>query len=218
MAAVAGVIVIVIVVLLAVVAGGNNAKVATVQEVADGAYEGKKVQVTGTVEDNSYAIGADGALTFRIVDDNDASSAVSLAVSYDKGVSATFGNGVSAICTGRVEDGVLVCSELVTKCPSKYENASGALTVGQLLEYDANTMVGKTVKVVGQASALADATAAVRLVLSDPTSEAAAPATLSVTYGGALPEGIVDGSRVVLTGALSDGEGTFSATSVALGE
>ena len=55
-----------------------------------------------------------------------------LEVRYDGGVSATFGNDVTAICTGKIaDDGVLHATELVTKCPSKYENASSALSVSQ---------------------------------------------------------------------------------------
>ena len=43
---------------------------------------------------------------------------------YQGAASSTFGDDVTAICTGRVgDDGVLRCSELVTKCPSKYEGA-----------------------------------------------------------------------------------------------
>ena len=35
---------------------------------------------------------------------------------------ATFGAGVVAICTGTVDGKTLEASEMVTKCPSKYES------------------------------------------------------------------------------------------------
>ena len=64
-------------------------------------------------------------------------------------LSATFGNDVVAICTGKIDDqGVLRCSELVTKCPSKYENASEALDIARLLEYGEG-VYDKPVKVAG---------------------------------------------------------------------
>lgn len=70
-----------------------------------------------------------------------------LEVRYDGAASSTFGNDVTAICTGKINDaGVLECSELVTKCPSKYENADSALTVEQLLGYG-ESVYGKVVKV-----------------------------------------------------------------------
>ena len=63
--------------------------------------------------------------------------------------SATFGNDVTAICTGKVgEERRAQRSELVTKCPSKYENATNALTVSQLTGYG-DEVVDKPVKVAG---------------------------------------------------------------------
>lgn len=47
---------------------------------------------------------------------------------------------------------MLECSELVTKCPSKYENADSALTVEQLLGYG-ESVYGKVVKVAGSVGA-----------------------------------------------------------------
>ena len=212
MIAVAGVIVIVVIVLLAVVGGGSSASVIDVSAAASGDYEGKKVQVTGTVVDNSYSVDADGVLTFAVADEADEAQATQVPVSYDKGVSATFGNGITAICTGHMQGGVLVCTELVTKCPSKYENASTALSVDELLAYDADAMVGNTVKVTGTvvAGSVADANAPVRLVVSGNDG-----ATLNIIYSGALSDEVADGASVVVTGALTE-EGDFLATEVAL--
>lgn len=208
MIAVAGIIAIVVVALFAVVGAGAGAQVASVSDVANGKYADKKIEVSGIVADNSYAVDQQGVLTFQIKGDDDA---VLLNVRYDKGVSSTFGNGVTAICTGRMENGVLNCSELVTKCPSKYESGSSALSVGQLLGYDSNSMIGKTVKVSGSVNALGPVTAEVRFQLRD-----ADAAQLSIVYAAALPDAVADGTNVVVTGALQDDKGTFLATDVAL--
>ena len=77
-----------------------------------------------------------------------------LRVKYEGGVAATFGNDVTAICTGKVgADGVLHATELVTKCPSKYENSSNALGVAQLAEYG-DSVLDKPVKVTGTVKAV----------------------------------------------------------------
>lgn len=208
MIAVAGIIAIVVIALFAVVGAGAGAQVASVSDVANGKYADKKIEVSGIVADNSYAVDQQGVLTFQIKGDDDAGL---LNVRYDKGVSSTFGNGVTAICTGRMENGVLNCSELVTKCPSKYESGSSALSVGQLLGYDSNSMIGKTVKVSGSVNALGPVTAEVRFQLRD-----ADAAQLSIVYAAALPDAVADGTNVVVTGALQDDKGTFLATDVAL--
>ena len=241
MVAVGGIIAIVVIVLLAVLGAGSSATVATVAQVANGELADAKVQVTGVVVDNSYSVDETGTLVFSIADEADTARTTTLKVSYDKGVSATFGNGVSAICTGRLdEDGTLVCSELVTKCPSKYENATNALSVSALLSYDTEKVLNKNVKVAGVVSRLADATSAVRFVLLDEEGAAgvaaganasagaaaatgaatadtdtAAARSLSVAYAGALPDDVADGAVVVATGALQE-DGSFLATDVSL--
>lgn len=217
MAIVGGVIVIVVILLLAFLGGGNAAKVTSVQDALNGDLEGKKVQVTGQVVENSYSVDSNGSLSFDIAAEDDVAQATTLHVVYDKGVSSTFGNGVTAICTGHMENGTLNCSELVTKCPSKYENSSEALTVSQLLSYDSSKMEGKTVKVTGYVSSLGDATAKVRFVLSDEEDAASSDgSTLNIEYTGALSDDVTDGVQVVVTGSLADDNGSFMATDVAL--
>ena len=115
------------VVILAVVGGTSSAKTVSVAEAATGSYADQKIQVSGNVVENSFATEGN-VLTFDIYDPN-GDITQQLRVRFEGGVSATFGNDVTAICTGKVgEDGVLNASELVTKCPSKYENATNALT------------------------------------------------------------------------------------------
>lgn len=209
---VTGLIVIVLIVVLAVVGGNSAAKSVTVAEAVELKGDAK-IQVTGNVVENSYAI-QDNVLTFQIYDaEADPAAGTVLDVRYEGGVSATFGNEVTAICTGKKNaQGVLNCSELVTKCPSKYENAEDALSVGRLLEYG-EAVYDKPVKVAGavKAGSIAGVDAAERFVIAD----AESGNELKVKFEGALPDGVADGASVVLTGSLSE-DGTFTATDVAL--
>ncbi len=223
LAVVACLIVMVVLVAFALIGGSTSAKAATVSDCANASLVGQKVEVSGTVVDNSYEIDQEGILTFSLCDEGVASAdalsgnAPTIRVSYDKGVSATFGNGISAICTGKIaEDGTLVASELVTKCPSKYENASDALSVSALLGYG-ETMVGKTAKLEGVLSAAGIGTVEepIRFTLKD---SSGTDASLGVHYEGAIPQELAaPGAKLVVQGAL-EANGVFNATSVAAGE
>ena len=208
---VTGVIVIVVIIVLAVVGASTAHKTLTVAEAASGEYNGSRVQVTGKVVENSYNF-TGNSVTFLIYDDA-ADPRVRLEVIYDKGVSSTFGNDVTAICTGKLDDaGVLQCSELVTKCPSKYESSVDALGVEQLLSYG-DDIVDKPVKVSGviKEGTLKPAGQGDRFVITD----GEGGAELSVVYNGALSQEIQDGSFVVLTATLNS-SGKLEATEVAL--
>ncbi len=210
MMAVTGIIVIVLIVILAVVGGAGAAKSATIADAVAGTYADQKIQVTGNVVENSYAT-QNNVLTFEIYD-KDGNPGEVLPVRYEGGVSATFGNDVTAICTGKIaSDGVLHATELVTKCPSKYENASSALSVSDLLGYG-DAVVDKTVKVAGKVSgSLKAAGSAERFVLSDASSSQ----SISVAFDGALSDEVAEGSSLVVTGSLSE-DGSLKATDVAL--
>ena len=107
MVVVTGIIVIVLVVILAVVGGTSSAKTVSVAEAATGSYADQKIQVSGNVVENSFATEGN-VLTFDIYDPN-GDITQQLRVRFEGGVSATFGNDVTAICTGKVgEDGVVV--------------------------------------------------------------------------------------------------------------
>ena len=212
MGVVTGIIVIVIIVVLAVVGGNSAARTVSVAEAF--ALEGDaKIQVTGNVVENSYEVEGN-TLTFQIYDpQTDPSAKTALDVRYEGGVSATFGNDVTAICTGKKNaDGILVCSELVTKCPSKYENAEGALSVSDLLGYG-DAVLNKPVKVSGivKPGTLAGIDAPERFVLLDKDSAL----ELHVKYEGALPDSMDEGSKVILTGSMGS-SGSFTATDVSL--
>ena len=151
MIAVSGVIIIVLILVLAFVGGNTAATTMSIAEAAENPQAGQKVQVSGNVVQDSFSTSND-VLTFKIYDP-EGDPATQLEVRYDGAASSTFGNDVTAICTGKINDaGVLECSELVTKCPSKYENADSALTVEQLLGYG-ESVYGNVVKVAGSVGA-----------------------------------------------------------------
>ena len=200
MIAVSGVIVIVLILVLAFVGGNTAATTMSIAEAAENPQAGQKVQVSGNVVQDSFSTSND-VLTFKIYDP-EGDPATQLEVRYDGAASSTFGNDVTAICTGKINDaGVLECSELVTKCPSKYENADSALTVEQLLGYG-ESVYGNVVKAAGQSD---------RFILVDAETGDSMP----VVFEGALSDGIADGSAVVLTGSLG-ADGKFAAADVAL--
>ena len=205
-------IVIIMVVVLAVVGGNTAAKTISIAEAVGGNIT-SKIQVSGNVVENSFSTN-DNVLTFSIYDpEKDPDAQTQLRVSYDGGVSATFGNDVVAICTGKLNsEGMLVCSELVTKCPSKYEKSTDALTVDRLLGYGPDVL-NKPVKVVGIVAdgTLKPAGEGERFVMLDAETQTQMP----VKFEGALPDGMNDGSSVVLTGSVNE-DGLFTATDVAL--
>ena len=211
MIAVSGVIVIVLILVLAFVGGNTAATTMSIAEAAENPQAGQKVQVSGNVVQDSFSTSND-VLTFKIYDP-EGDPATQLEVRYDGAASSTFGNDVTAICTGKINDaGVLEGSELVTKCPSKYENADSALTVEQLLGYG-ESVYGNVVKVAGSvgAGSLKAAGQGDRFILVDAETGDSMP----VVFEGALSDGIADGSAVVLTGSLG-ADGKFAATDVAL--
>ena len=211
MIAVSGVIVIVLILVLAFVGGNTAATTMSIAEAAENPQAGQKVQVSGNVVQDSFSTSND-VLTFKIYDP-EGDPATQLEVRYDGAASSTFGNDVTAICTGKINvAGVLECSELVTKCPSKYENADSALTVEQLLGYG-ESVYGNVVKVAGSvgAGSLKAAGQGDRFILVDAETGDSMP----VVFEGALSDGIADGSAVVLTGSLG-ADGKFAATDVAL--
>lgn len=208
---VTGIIVIVLILILAVVGGSSSAKTISLADAKTGKFVDQKIQVSGNVVENSFQT-TGNVLTFDIYDPNGDPSQ-ELSVSFEGGVAATFGNDVTAICTGKISsDGVLHASELVTKCPSKYENASDALGVAQLVGYG-DTVLDKPVKVAGTVKngTLAAAGRGDRFVLVD----AQEGTELPVVFEDALSDEVKDGSSLVLTGSLNS-DGKFHATDVAL--
>ena len=207
---VGGIVVITVIVIAAVLAGTTGSQTISVAEAASGSHNGKRVQVTGQVVDNSFSL-ADNTLEFVIYDSEN--PAAQLRVSYEGAMSASFGNQVTAICTGTMSDNtVLICTELVTKCPSKYESATDALEISQLLEYG-DAIVDVSVRVRGSVKpgSVALAGSSIRLVLVDP----ATGDELSVAFSGGLPDTVNDSANLVVTGSLG-ADGLFHATDIAV--
>lgn len=213
LAVVSGVVVVVVIVVAAIVAGGQAARSITIAQALSGDYTSQKVQVTGNVVTGSFSLTSDSAAFWLYDEEADEDAEHPLQVVYHGSVSATFGNGVQAIATGRLDDhGVLQATELVTKCPSKYESGTDALTVAQLIGYG-DQVIDKPVKVRAQVvGSLALPGAALRFQVAD---DASSTPTLGVNFDGALPDVFASGSEVVLTGSIAV-DGVFYATDVAL--
>jgi len=184
---------------------------------SDSSYVGKQVKVGGTVVAGSWDKKSN-PMQFVIRGENDsAGTGPTLKVIYTGTVPATFGDGVVAIVTGKLdENGTVTAGDMITKCPSKYESATGATPVADLTAAGAS-MEGKPVRVTGfvkPGSMVAVSTSGDRFILVE--SADGTGKSVGVNFTGVLPDGIKDGSQVVLGGALESG--TFVATSVALEE
>lgn len=200
---VGGIVVIAMLVIVAIAGSGGAASSLSIADVLGGGYDGKKVQVSGSVVDDSLS--AQGSTAVFKITPEDGSSSDELTVEYAGALPATFGTGVVAICTGTVSGQTIECSELVTKCPSKYESAEGSLTVKGLLD-QGDSMVGEDVSLAGYVrGAVNDASASVRFTIESQDE------TIDIVYDGGLDENITDGTAVVITGHLTEA-GTFEAT------
>jgi cytochrome c-type biogenesis protein CcmE len=185
----------------------------TVDDVAtDSALVGERVKVGGAVVNGSWDKKSN-PMTFTIRDEKDSTgSGPTVKVIYSGAVPSTFGDGVVAIVTGTLEDDKTIkADDMITKCPSKYESAKGAMPVGDVKP--GQTM--KAVKITGfvKPGTLGAPGGAQRFAVA--ASKDGSGTAVAVKWDGALPKGMTDGSEVVLTGDLL-GDGTFSATNVAL--
>lgn len=214
-----GVTAIILLAVAAVVAsgafGGSTAYSRTVQDVSeDKSLVGERVKVSGTVVSGSWDQ-KQNPMTFIIRDEEDKTeSGPTLKVVFNGAVPSTFGDGVVAIVTGELDDkGTVKSSDMITKCPSKYESSKGAMPIGDLVG-KGDEMVGTTVKVAGfvKNGSIVPPGGEARFIA---TSETSGGEEVMVVWEGALPAGMVDGSKVVLTGAIED-DGRFVATEVAL--
>lgn len=188
--------------------GNQAAYYKTVDEAAqDQSLVGERVKIGGAVVTGSWDRKSN-PMRFVIRDENDKDgTGATLKVVYNGPVPSTFGDGVTAIVTGPLNDkGEIEAQEMITKCPSKYESAEGAVVISKLPE-------GTTVRAVGYVKTGTIAPpGGVRFVVSE---EKTAGAEVQVVWEGALPEGMTDGSKVVMTGSLQ-ADGKFVASDVAL--
>lgn len=187
----------------------------TVQEALENPENvGKRIKVGGVVVTGSWDKKTN-PMTFEIRDEADeAGTGKIMTVVYSGAAPSTFGDGVTAIVTGELgENSTLQAGEMITKCPSKYESATGAYEV-TMLKAKSDAMVGIPVKVAGivKSGSIVPPGGAVRFIILN--AEGASD-ELNIAYEGALPDGMKDGSEVVITGSL-DEAGAFVATDVAM--
>jgi cytochrome c-type biogenesis protein CcmE len=155
-------------------------------------------------------------LTIREENDS-AGTGPTLKVVYSGTAPNTFGDGVVAIVTGTIDaKKVVQANEMITKCPSKYESAVGAIPVAELSA--GQSMVGKSgMQATGyiKPGSLGPVTAAQRFYLAQKPDGSGK--SVAVKFSGALPDTIKDGVQVVVTGTLESGS-IFSATAVSLSQ
>jgi cytochrome c-type biogenesis protein CcmE len=210
------IIVLGIIALFATLTTNNASFNMTVAEAADAQNVGERVKVSGVVVNGSWDRRTN-PMRFDIRDEDDIDgTGPTITVVYSGAtVPSTFGDGVTAIVTGVMEEGAVIkSSEMITKCPSKYETSTDAYTVTQLKER-AEAMVGVPVKVAGlvRDGKINPPGSAVRFILVD---EQGAPVELNVAFEGALADEVESATtRVVLTGEMNS-NGAFDAVSVAI--
>ncbi len=211
-----GVTAIIILAAIAVVASTGSSDGAYYRPVgevvSDATLLGERVSVGGSVVAGSWDKKSN-PMRFSIREEGTDDGAV-IAVVYNGGVPSTFGDGVVAIVKGELIDdsGTLYIdsSDMITKCPSKYETATGSVTVDKALSQPE----GSTFPVSGfvVAGSIQPPGGEVRFALADE----AGTSEIEVLWEGALPAGMDDGSQVVASGSLESGQ--FIASDVALAD
>jgi cytochrome c-type biogenesis protein CcmE len=180
--------------------------------ISDAELKGRQIEVTGEVVAGSWISGTK-PFVFEI-EDSKAEGSGRVRVLWNDVVPGAFGDGTTATVTGVInENGDIEAKYLVTKCPSKYESATGALNVNDVLDRS-QELLGSTLKVTGivVGGSIQPAGGAERFRIAD---SATATDSLPIAYGGGLSEEFEDGVRVVITGSI-EADGIFQATEVAL--
>ncbi len=183
--------------------------------LSDETLVGKQVEVTGQVVAGSWISGSQ-PFVFEIEDGEDEQSG-RVRVVWNDVVPGSFGDGTTATVTGTIaEDGSVEAKYLVTKCPSKYESATGALTVNDVLNRADEFAGAATLKVTGFVvnGSIKEAGAPVRFQIAD---DATGSTALDVSFGGGLPDDLADGVKIIITGSLEQ-DGVFQCAEVALDE
>jgi cytochrome c-type biogenesis protein CcmE len=215
-----GVTAIILIVIGAILYGtsGDAAAYQTVTQISKGDVKvGDRVRVGGAVVPGSWNKESNPMNFVIREEDDNAGTGATLKVTYAGTAPNTFGDGVVAIVTGTLEEnGVVKATEMITKCPSKYESAVGAIPVAEL--NSGQSMVGKSgVQTTGyiKPGSLGPASAAQRFVLSEEADGSGK--SVAVKFAGALPDTIKDGVKVVVTGTVESAT-AFNATEVALAQ
>jgi cytochrome c-type biogenesis protein CcmE len=211
-----GVTVIVLAIIAVIVLGTGKSDASYSKSVdqvlQDKTLVGKRVRVSGSVVPGSWNKSSNPML-FSIKAEKGSEGGV-IKVSYKGSAPNTFGDGVVAIVTGTLQPGgTIESSDMITKCPSKYESATGAMTVANLV---ADKDMGITfTKVTGYVvpNSLVAPGSGERFKISD-KADGSGP-TVSVTYAGAVPSGMTAGKKIVVSGKPQK-DGTFAASEVAV--
>lgn len=194
--------------------GGASKSTDVATAATDSTLVGKYVQVAGNVVTGSWDKKTN-PMVFSIADEKATGpNPATIKVVYNGTVPTTFGDGTPSIVTGKLgADKTITASTLITKCPSKYQSASGALPVADLLAEKAK-VVDKTTKVTGYVvkGSVKPAGSPVRIVISN---DATGGATLDIKYDAGLPQGVTDGAKLVVTGDLG-ADGVYTAGDIAL--
>ncbi|MHB1017319.1 MAG: cytochrome c maturation protein CcmE domain-containing protein [Coriobacteriia bacterium] len=193
--------------------GGTATKTSVAQALTQDDLVGTQVEVSGEVVAGSWTSGAT-PFVFEIEDGTDPDSG-RLRIVWNEVVPGSFGDGTTATVTGVLEDdGSINAKYLVTKCPSKYESATGALTVNDAIARKGE-LTGVTLKVTGFVvdGSIAAPGATPRFRIADDA--VAGDNALDVAWGGGLSDEFTDGVKVVITGSLEEGN-VFQCTEVAL--
>lgn len=192
--------------------GGTATKTSVAQALTQDDLVGTQVEVSGEVVAGSWVSGAT-PFVFEIEDGTNPDSG-RLRIVWNEVVPGSFGDGTTATVTGVLEaDGTINAKYLVTKCPSKYESATGALTVNDAIGR-ASELSGVTLKVTGFVveGSIGGPGTTPRFKIAD---DANGSNALDVAWGGGLSDEFTDGVKVVVTGSLEEGN-VFQCTEVAL--
>jgi cytochrome c-type biogenesis protein CcmE len=215
-----GVTAIILIAIVAAVYGLRPSVAAyeTVTQIAKGGIKaGDRVKVGGAVVAGSWNKQSN-PMKFTIREEGDTGgTGATLKVVYSGAAPNTFGDGVVAIVTGQLDaKGVVQASEMITKCPSKYQSAVGAIPVAELSA--GQSLVGKAgLQTTGyiKPGSVGPATAAQRFVIAEKSDGTGK--SVAVKFSGALPDTIKDSVQVIVTGTLESND-VFDATTVALSQ
>lgn len=196
-----GVTVIILGIAAAVFFGSGAGTGAYSKSVADAVNDpslvGKRIKVSGSVIAGSWDKKTN-PMKFKIRSES-ATSGPELSVVYTGAAPNTFGNDTVAIVTGTLEQGgFMKADDMITKCPSKYQSGTGAVTLAELLKAEPK---GQPVKVVGYLKngtlKLESASTAERFVLA---TSATGGDEISIQFAGTMPAGTKDGVQLVVGG------------------
>jgi len=115
----------VIVAALAFGAGAFQSSLTPYVSIAEAMTTDALVQVSGLVEPDTATYDASGAFTFVLTDDK----GNKLPVVYRRVKPANFDQAIGVVAVGRRKSGVFEASQLLVKCPSKYESQYGPTKV-----------------------------------------------------------------------------------------